>query len=112
MMDDARYERGEARLEPGQTLVIYSDGAVEARSAGGAMWGEDRLVAQARERSADSCATAAAAIASAIRAFEGTQGPSDDLTLLLARRNGGNGAPPSVIQRRNEGPPLDPEVGT
>jgi len=86
MMEEARYERGEARLEPGQTLVIYSDGAVEAKNAGDAMWGEDRLVAQVRERVHESCTEAVRGIASAIRAFEGTQGPSDDLTLLLARR--------------------------
>jgi serine phosphatase RsbU (regulator of sigma subunit) len=87
MMEDAKYERGEASLEPGQTLVIYSDGAVEAKDASDTTWGEDRLVTQVRDRADESCGEAARGIASDIRAFEGTQGPSDDLTLLLARRN-------------------------
>lgn len=84
--EDARYERGETTLGPGTTLIVYSDGAVEARSEEGAMWGEERLIEQVRRTARKRCAEAVQEIAAAVRAFEGAQGPSDDLTLLLARR--------------------------
>lgn len=86
MLEDAAYERGEATLEPGATLAIYSDGAVEARDADGEMWGEERLVERIREGAGATCEETARRIAAAVRDFEGAAGPSDDLTLVLARR--------------------------
>ncbi|HEX7077910.1 MAG TPA: SpoIIE family protein phosphatase [Candidatus Eisenbacteria bacterium] len=86
MLEDASYDRGEAVLEAGATLALYTDGVVEARSRDGAMWGEERLAEHLRRTAAEPCARAAEDLADAVRAFEGDQGPSDDLTLLLARR--------------------------
>ncbi|MGE5175586.1 MAG: PP2C family protein-serine/threonine phosphatase [Hyphomicrobiales bacterium] len=88
MLEDAAYEHGAATLERGTTLVIYSDGAVEARAPDGAMWGEERLIGQVRDTASRPCADAAQRIAEQVRVFEGAQGPSDDLTLVLARRRG------------------------
>ena len=40
---DARFEDGSFTFEQGDTLFLYTDGAIEARSADGAFFGEDRL---------------------------------------------------------------------
>ncbi len=41
--DDQRYEEVRGRLEHDAFVVLYTDGVVEARGAGGELWGHDRL---------------------------------------------------------------------
>jgi serine phosphatase RsbU (regulator of sigma subunit) len=43
------YEEARAQLEPGSLIVLYTDGVVEARGAGGEFWGHEHL---------DTCLTA------------------------------------------------------
>ena len=50
------------------------------------MWGEERLVSTLREGACEPCAALVRRIVEAVRAFEGEEGPSDDITLLIARR--------------------------
>ena len=47
--EEAVYETGEARLEPGDRLVLFTDGVTEACSPRGAEFGDDRLVAAVRQ---------------------------------------------------------------
>ena len=46
--EDAAYETGEMRLEPGDRLVLFTDGVTEASSPQGIEFGDDRLVAAVR----------------------------------------------------------------
>lgn len=41
---DAEFEEREYRLEPGDRLLLYTDGVIEARDAGGRLFGLPRLV--------------------------------------------------------------------
>jgi serine phosphatase RsbU (regulator of sigma subunit) len=53
-MQEAQYQQGVLRLQPGDCLVMYSDGFIEARTAAGEPLGYDgllRLVAEAPHRS-------------------------------------------------------------
>lgn len=74
----------EITIEPGDTLVIYSDGATDATSDAGVMFEEPRL----RETVLTTCHLPVpemmAAIAHTIEAFTGTEA-EDDVTLLVAR---------------------------
>jgi sigma-B regulation protein RsbU (phosphoserine phosphatase) len=40
---DAAYEQGERQLTPGDTIVLFSDGIVEARNIEGEEFGEQRI---------------------------------------------------------------------
>jgi sigma-B regulation protein RsbU (phosphoserine phosphatase) len=72
-------------LEPGDTLVLYSDGVTEARDARGRMFGQDGLLAHlAKEPEGDAAATAAR-ILDAVRRHAGDAPQSDDITLLVLR---------------------------
>ena len=44
MFDLATYEQGEVTLEPGDRLVLFTDGITEAESSEGLEFGDDRLV--------------------------------------------------------------------
>ena len=44
MMDLATYDQGEVRLDPGDRLVLFTDGITEAESSEGLEFGDERLV--------------------------------------------------------------------
>ena len=82
------YEQGEAQLEPGDFLVLYTDGLTEARNAAGVEWSCRGLLRAVARRY--SPATTAADVVRAV--YEGlaefTEGAvaSDDRTLVVLRR--------------------------
>jgi serine phosphatase RsbU (regulator of sigma subunit) len=74
------------RLEPGETLVCYTDGVSEAQDPEGALFGRKRtaeVVAGGQDRP---LAEIVDRLVAAVRAFEAGGEPSDDLTVLAARR--------------------------
>ena len=86
IIPDSRFESGEATLGPGDLLALYTDGVTEAADGAGELWGEERLVATLRRLRERPCAEVAEVLAREVRTYEGTGGPSDDVTVLLARR--------------------------
>ncbi len=88
---EASYERGIARLAPGDTLVLYTDGIVETRGerAGGGgteEFGTDRLLDVVRETLTDSAAATTAAIFQTVDRFDREVQPKDDRTVVVVKR--------------------------
>jgi serine phosphatase RsbU (regulator of sigma subunit) len=82
---DAPYQARRIQVDPGATLVLYTDGMTDARDIGGAMFGEARLreaIVSAAGEPPD--ALVAQAIA-AVERFATGAPPEDDLTLLAVR---------------------------
>ena len=80
------YEGGAVVLEPGDMLVVYSDGVTETWDPDGEEFGEDKLVAlvvSERTKSADDLQNA---ILCEIERFEQGARATDDRTLLLLKR--------------------------
>lgn len=75
---DARMEV--FRTEPGDTLLMMTDGVLEAENQEGEMYGEERLK-RSLDR-ADSAGSPFDAVIAGIRAFTGKQPEQDDVTLL------------------------------
>lgn len=76
---------GECRLEEGDLLALYTDGATEAFDESGNDFGEERLIASLR-RHRDLPSTAAVqAVLADIQAFSAEE-QHDDITLIVARR--------------------------
>ncbi len=86
IMPKAVYEQSETTFEPGDILVLFSDGVTEAPDPQDQEFGEERLaelVAKLRDRPAREIVEQ---IHSAVHAFTQGAPPADDITVLIARR--------------------------
>jgi len=83
---DALYQEWTIPLQPGEGLVIYTDGVSEAMSAEGRMFGAPRLRDVLHGLGSECSARAVTeGVMSAVRAFAGHYPQSDDITLLALR---------------------------
>jgi sigma-B regulation protein RsbU (phosphoserine phosphatase) len=79
--DFAAYTEITFPLQPGDRLLLYTDGVVEATDPAGDFFGRDRLTALLLQTASQSPVQAADAILNAARSWSKTQ--DDDLTLIL-----------------------------
>ncbi|MDO8465894.1 MAG: SpoIIE family protein phosphatase, partial [Gallionella sp.] len=90
VMDDFPYKQARITLEPGDMLVLMSDGITEAMNSDGALYGRDRLnplLAAQGGRGADAAALGHEILA-AVKAFEASAEPADDQTLVIVSWRG------------------------
>jgi serine phosphatase RsbU (regulator of sigma subunit) len=73
-------------LEPGDAFIGHTDGVTEARSADGAFYGEDRFRGLLGGMAGTPARSMVEAVVADVAAFRGRAEPSDDLTLLVVRR--------------------------
>jgi len=83
----AIYHQGEVAVQPGDLLVLYSDGIVEAANASEEEFGEERLCGIIQENCARPSAEILDEILKQVRAFIQEVPPQDDMTLVVARIN-------------------------
>ncbi len=81
----ADYHEGEIALAPGDLIVMYSDGVVEATDKTDDQFGEDRLMAIIRENSQKPAAEIRDEILRRVHDFLKEEPAQDDLTLVVAR---------------------------
>ncbi len=114
-LPDVRFRRGYAELEPGCTLVVFSDGVTERKEGDGdgvgerREFGRDRLLELCRRHQGRSARFLAGAILKAVRDFGGGAPWQDDVTVLVVRRQ----APSSPRGRGGDedGPGADSGAG-
>jgi serine phosphatase RsbU (regulator of sigma subunit) len=83
VMPGAGYETGAPfTLEPGDALLLYTDGATEAQSPSGAFFGLDRLTGAFAASARDGPEAVLETVRTALRTFTGGAPNRDDLTLL------------------------------
>jgi len=73
-------------LEPGDTLMVYSDGLTEARNPAGEEYGLDRLVDVAQRHRRDEPGILIDRCLASLAAFQAGTAPHDDLTIMAIRR--------------------------
>jgi serine phosphatase RsbU (regulator of sigma subunit) len=86
MWDGAGFTARTATIDPGDTLVLYTDGVVEVADAGDCQFGVERLEQVVRDHAGDPVHVAVDAVVGATRAFSGRPAFDDDFTLVLVRR--------------------------
>ena len=87
LFPDVQYDEHLIQTKPGDLLIFFSDGIVDAENAEGEMFGTDRLKAVLRERP-EVCQSAKAAIdaiLAAVDAFQSGTSHFDDETLVILR---------------------------
>ncbi len=84
------YRSGEAQLEPGSRLLIYTDGVTEAEDNAGRMLGEDRLLARVRSLPAAASADLVDAVFAEVQTFADGAQQSDDITVVAIGRLAGS----------------------
>lgn len=87
MFEDSRWTTHTITLEPGDRVILYTDGVTEAQNAHGEFFGEARLLAVARQSMTCSVEEMQRAILADVHAFVGDAPQADDLTLLVLGRD-------------------------
>lgn len=80
------YSDKQAQLQPGDTLLLYTDGITEAFNNQGHAYGEARLQAWLADSQGEAAAEKLDSLVADVAAFVGTAEASDDLTALLLCR--------------------------
>ncbi len=85
LLPDQAFSAGQGQLERGHSLVAFTDGLVEARSAAGEVFGAERLRDALRANNT-TVANLVRGVVDALHAFTRQAEPHDDVTLLAAMR--------------------------
>jgi len=86
ILEEAEFNEHAFRLEPRESIVLYTDGITEASDSGGEQFGAARLHAFLRQSEAPSAQQLIAGLDEAVRAFVGEAPAWDDVAYLVARR--------------------------
>jgi adenylate cyclase len=86
--DDFSFPVERHRLEPGETLVAYTDGVTEAQSPSGGLFEREGAMAVLAASQARPLPDLIDGLVAAVRGFEAGEEASDDLTVLALRRSG------------------------
>lgn len=97
-MAGAPFHAADATLEPGDCLVLYTDGVTDAADADGAPFSRARLTALAAESSL-AAHEVVARVVTALERHVGSGAPSDDVTLLVVFRGPPGSAGPESPSR-------------
>jgi sigma-B regulation protein RsbU (phosphoserine phosphatase) len=84
----APYEMEGCQVSPGECLVLYTDGITDTRNEGGAFYGEARLLGLLAGLGGASAGELRSAVLDDVRAFRGAADTFDDVTILVAQREG------------------------
>jgi sigma-B regulation protein RsbU (phosphoserine phosphatase) len=86
---DGRYGIRHVPLDPGDSLVLYSDGITEAQDRDGNAYEEERLIRSLDGHAERDAASMAEVVLRDIARFCGAHPQQDDMTLLIVRRRVG-----------------------
>lgn len=83
LMEDAAYEEDGVALEPGEVLVLYSDGVTEAENAAGEQFDEERLKQALSELAGQGSRAILDGIVARVAEFRGEAEQTDDITIVV-----------------------------
>jgi serine phosphatase RsbU (regulator of sigma subunit)/CHASE2 domain-containing sensor protein len=84
-VDEFPYPVNHDRIEPGEVLLLFTDGVSEAENTGHTLYGSERLAKALGKVPALDARSVVAAVIDDLRRFVGKAGQADDITLLAVR---------------------------
>jgi adenylate cyclase len=91
-VDDFRFPIDHDRIEPGEVLLLFTDGVTEAENADHTLYSSDRLARALATAAVVDAQHVVAAVIDDVSRFVGGAEQTDDMTLLALRRVGGGAA--------------------
>lgn len=88
LFDHASFDQETLTLQPGDLIVLFSDGVTEAMNADDEEFSDDRLIACAKAHRGETPQQVLEALLADVHAFCAGQPQSDDITAVLVRYNG------------------------
>ncbi len=88
LFDNATFEEETLKLEPGDLIVLFSDGVTEAMNSESEEFTDDRLIACANAHLGETPQQVLDALLADVHAFCAGEPQSDDVTAVLVRYNG------------------------
>ncbi len=85
ILEDATYEEGDLQLEPGELLLLFTDGVTEAINGSGELFSDARLIDALRETGVKPVAEIVHHIVEAVNGFAAGAPQEDDITVLALR---------------------------
>ncbi len=85
MFPNATWDEFSIATQPGDSVLFFSDGIVDAQNADGDMFGNDRLIAVVRKHQHKSASKLAEAILTEVGRFQGKLDRFDDETVVVLR---------------------------
>jgi sigma-B regulation protein RsbU (phosphoserine phosphatase) len=79
------YDSFQRRIEPGQVIVIGTDGIWEARNKAGEMFGKEALMEIIRNNHSVSARKIVDSVTESLKQFRGGKAPEDDITLVVIK---------------------------
>jgi serine phosphatase RsbU (regulator of sigma subunit) len=83
-----QFEQRETQLDPGDVLLLYTDGVTEMMNPQRELFGDDRLAAVLRQNHHRSPQEIINAVLAELNAFAMGQSQSDDITMVVIKRTG------------------------
>ena len=86
-IEGAKFELGELILEPGDTLVAYSDGVLECRNTSEEEFGLDRILAALKHADSSSAQGTLMMLLATLQDFANGSPLCDDVSLTVIQRD-------------------------
>ena len=85
--EDATWDRSEIQMDPGDVLVLYTDGVPDAQNQDGDFFKQESLVEVIQDHLGESAEALQKSILDAVYDFVGDAPPFDDITLMVLQRD-------------------------
>jgi phosphoserine phosphatase RsbU/P len=85
IMEEVEYERATVQLEPGDVMIMYTDGVTDAHNEVGQIYGFDRMIATIKDNLHLPPEELRDAIYEGTLDFRGNADQFDDLSMIVAR---------------------------
>lgn len=89
--EETSWKQKQVRIEPGDALVLYTDGITESTNPAGQPYGEDRLLEVLLAKAISPAARIRDAILEELHRYVGNRPRQDDIALLVIKRKGDSG---------------------